>query len=49
VGVGSIYVELRQGWEEVQEVEQSEGGWWGGEWNMKCKKSIKNKIKLKKS
>jgi hypothetical protein len=26
------------------DVEQSEGGWQGGEWNMECKK---NKLKIK--
>ena len=28
------------GWEEVWDVEQTEGGWEGGKWNMECKKII---------
>jgi hypothetical protein len=37
---GGIHVETGWGGEEVWDVEQLEGGWWGGgqEWNLDCKK-----------
>jgi hypothetical protein len=38
VGDGAINVEMGWGREEVWDMEQINGGWWGREWNMECKK-----------
>jgi hypothetical protein len=37
-GEWGIHVETGWGGEEVWSMEQSEGGWGGGEWNIECKK-----------
>jgi hypothetical protein len=44
---GGIHVETGLGGEEVWDVEQSEGGWGGGEGNgiWSVKNKLKNKIK----
>jgi hypothetical protein len=40
---GGIHVETGGG-EEVWDVEQLEGGWEGGEWNMECKNELQIKL-----
>jgi hypothetical protein len=45
-GGWDIHMEMGWGGEVVWDVEQLEGGMWGGEWNIECKNKSKIKYNL---